>query len=151
MKRIVCIAAFLAATSAHADQLDRLIAATEQLSFKSEVFYISRVPALEGKLPDLTVDDEMRGALSCILDEIETQIDAPAVEKYVSAMETLSAQEITSFEQLQNANPGLPDDVLLNVMSTCGMIEISMRRMQESGMWEAMQDPDVLQAIMADQ
>ena len=150
MRSVLTTALILTASTAAADPLERLIVATEALSEKANAFYISRVPALEGKLPDMTIDDELRTALSCALDSIVTEGGPDMQAAYVESMEEMATRDITTMSDLQEMPDVVPDDILFAAMSECGMMEITAQRMQDSGFWEAMQDPGVLEALMAE-
>lgn len=151
MRKTLTAALIFTASGAAADPLDRLIVATEALSEKANAFYISRVPALDGKLPDMTVEGELRNALACALDMIVTEGGPEMQIAYVESMEEMASRDINNITDLQEVPDVVPDEILFAAMSECGMMEITAQRMKDSGFWEAMQDPDVMQALMAEE
>ncbi len=137
-------------TIALADQVDRLAAATDILSAKMTAFYVSRVPELAEVMPDFTVDAEMRAALACTLEIYEAEIGPAATEAYVASVEEESAAlQITDLTGVGSVLGDIDEALVIRAMTECGQIEIAMRRMQQSGLWEAMQKPGVMEALMA--
>ncbi len=113
-------------------------------------FYVSRVPELASVMPDFTVDGEMRAALGCTLATYEAEIGAAATEAYVASVEReAAALEITDLTGIGSVLGDIDEALALRAMTDCGQLDIAMRRMQKSGLWEAMQKPGVIEALMA--
>ncbi|MEY1554658.1 hypothetical protein AB3Y40_03400 [Yoonia sp. R2331] len=137
-------------TFAMADQVDRLAAATDILTGKLTAFYVSRVPELADAMPNFTVDAEMRAALGCTLDTYTAEIGPNATEAYVASVEAeAAALEITSLSDMGNMLGDIDEALALRAMQECGQMDISMRRMQESGLLQALQKPGVMEALLA--
>jgi hypothetical protein len=137
------------------DLLDRLETATEIMGEKQGTFYLSRVPELTGKMPDWTWDEEIRTASACVLTGIENAKGRKVAEAYVAALEKDAKQPITSIGQLSDQS-SLPkeltgnDRTIISLMESCRTMEISTSRLKESGFWDAMQDPNVIQRLVAE-
>lgn len=150
MKRLMIAAFALLPSLALADQLDRLIVATDKLTALTFAFYTDRVPELKGALPDMSIDAEMSAAMQCMLDQIERDGGTGTAEVYVASMERLAdTLVINSLEDMGNMMGDLDQQLAMDAMMNCGQMEISMRRMQESGLFEAMQKPGVMEALLA--
>lgn len=131
--------------------IDRIAAANVAMAQQMEGFYLSRAPELEGKMPDYTWDAELRDAGSCFVEGYREERGDDGLDAYLTAMETWAATDITSFEQL---NFGMPDVLTeplpQRLTQECGVMEISIRRAQESGFIEALSDPEIMGRIMAE-
>lgn len=135
------------------DLLNRLENATELLAKNQETFYVSRVPELKGKLPSSAVDDETRGAISCVLNGIKSSKGDTAAEEYVKYVEKSASKDFTSFSQLSEVEAlptSLDEDTLISLMTECKNIEISTKRLQESGAWEILSNPETMKKLMAE-
>ncbi len=138
-------------TFALADQVQRLSAANDIIQEKMEVFYVSRVPELAGKMPDMTLDTEMETALRCTLDMFDAEGGAGTAERYVTSLEQVAQDfELTGLDQIDSVMGDIDEALGLKALQSCGMFDISMRRMQASGMMEALSNPDVIQRLMSD-
>lgn len=137
------------------DLLDRLENATEKMGAKQGAFYISRVPELKGTMPAWEWDDEIRQASQCVLDGIEDAKGKKIAEAYVAGLEKDAEMEITSMTQFSEQS-SIPaelqgdDQTIMNLMDSCKTIEISTIRLKQSGFWDAMQDPSVMQRLLAE-
>ncbi|MEM7361005.1 MAG: hypothetical protein AAF431_18075 [Pseudomonadota bacterium] len=142
--------------AAFADELlERLENATEKLGKNQGQFYASRVPELKDKMPSWDWDDEIRQASKCVLDGIATQKGQRVAEAYVSGIERDAEKTITSFAQLSDSSSMPPellgeDQTILNLMNKCRTMEISAVRLKESGFWDEMLKPEVMQKLQAD-
>ena len=125
------------------------------MSASQSQFYVSRVPELKGKLPSWEWDAEIREAFTCVLTGIEEAKGAKVTEAYVSGLEQYAQTEISTFSDL-NDQSWVPnelqgeDTTIFNLMQTCRTMDISAERLKASGAWEAMQDPGVMQRLIAE-
>lgn len=142
--------------AANADELlERLENATEKLGKNQGQFYISRVPELKDKMPPWDWDEEIRTDSKCVLDGIVARKGARVAEAYVAGIESDAAVPITSFAQLSDASSMPvelrdPDKTILNLMQKCRTMEISAVKLKESGFWDEMLKPEVMQRLQAD-
>jgi hypothetical protein len=107
---------------------------------------IAELPALEGNMPDPAWDDPMRAAYGCMLDgyiEVsgEDAVDA-MLDDMEAVMQTATAETIMSGE-MGNAvqlPEGLSEAQAQSLLQSCGVMEIIMARMAESGAMQVMMD-----------
>ncbi len=137
--------------AAQEDPVDRIAAANIAMAEQMEAFFLSRAPELEDRMPDHSWNDEMRAAGECFVAGYEEEQGKEGLDAYITAMETWSETEITSFEQMNFGMPEILTDPLPQRLSQeCGVIEISVRRAQESGFIEALSDPEIMGRVMAE-
>lgn len=153
MNRSLALAALAVALplAAHADAaLDRYIAASTAQAEMMQGFLVSRVPDLADVLPPTEWGEEEIAVAQCTLDGIRDARGESGVEDYLVALETVAAQPITSFASIGTNLPEvLSDDLAMELAQGCGGMELAMRQMQESGLMEKLQDPAIMQALMA--
>ncbi|MEJ6392521.1 hypothetical protein V8J82_04585 [Gymnodinialimonas sp. 2305UL16-5] len=144
------LAAF-ALPAAAQSELERLETASEAAGQNMATFMIARAPQLEPVMVDWEWDEEMREVGQCTLNEIRSVGGDQAATDYVVAMEAFATTQITSMEQMGAATPvPLNEDVAMTIATTCRAMEVSMRRMEESGMMQMMMDPATMQALMSE-
>ena len=150
-----CVAAAVATTFAasasaqSAADLERLEAATVRMSEGLEAFMVSRAPQLDGLFPDPAFDDEMRAAARCQLEVFGEAGGDELVEEYISALEVQSENEMTSLTSMVEGAPDiLFGDLALQAMTECGLNEISQARAAESGLTEAMMNPEIIMLLV---
>jgi hypothetical protein len=153
---LVFCALTIASSNSYADDLlDRLETATELLGAKHGEFYLSKLPELEGKMPDWNWDDEIRTASACVLTGIKKAKGAKVAEAYVSGIELDAKRDIASMSQMRDQT-NMPEELqgedttLLNLMQECGTIEISATRLQDSGLWDELIKPGTMEKLAAD-
>lgn len=146
MTRISLIAALFAlpASSLFAGNLERLEIATEMGGKQLSTFLVSRAPELKPNLPNWEWDDDYRSAGGCFLDKLEAGIGADGVEKYITIVEAHAARPITSLADTANQPAELSQPVALSAMQSCGLQEIIMKRMTESGLMGAMMNEGMM-------
>ncbi len=153
MNRSLALAALavLLPLAAHADaMLDRYIAASTTQAEAMQSFLVSRVPDLADVLPPTEWGDEEVAVAQCTLDGIRDARGEAGVEEFVAATEMMAATPITSFGSIGAGAPEiLTDDLSMQLTQDCGGMELAMRQMQESGLMEKLQDPAIMQALMA--
>ena len=103
--------------------------------------------AIRAAIPDGKWDDEYREAGQCLLDRYENIIGKSGVDDMLDRMESMFDQldqASATFEDMEalgdiNAVEGVSTEEQMAIMTDCGIMEINMRRMQESGFWEVIQ------------
>lgn len=151
MTRIFLIAALSTLPfSALADsQLDRLEAVSEEMNLAMAEL-MARELASKGAdpapmmaaLPDTTWDDEHRGAGTCMLDEYRAIGGEDMVENILTNMENLVGEVATatmeSLAEIDALPEGVTQEQSADIARSCGFIELSLKRMEESGFTAAM-------------
>jgi len=139
------------------DQLDRLEAVSEVMNealvemMATEIAASGADPApLRATIPNMEWDDEMRAAGSCMLGRYKEILGSDGVEEMIAVTEEMSetATEIVAaggrMEDMPAAAEILPDGLTpaasTQIMEECGMQELQLKRMQESGFMAAMMD-----------
>ena len=146
----LALAALPAAATAQTP-LERLETATETLGDNMEAFYLSRLPELQDRMPDWTWDPQYRQAGACVLEGIRSVRGEEGVTAYVAAMEERAEIEFESFDDMAQDYPdALTGELIRALTQACGLVEISTRRMQDSGLLAAMQDQETVQALTAE-
>ncbi|ABD53837.1 hypothetical protein [Jannaschia sp. CCS1] len=152
MRKIAFLTAtltLLAAPVVAQSELDRLETATVAAGGNLEAFLTSRAPELASAMPDWSWDAELRAAATCTLDAMRSEGGDAAVTEYLDAMEEFATTPITSMEQMATATPvPISTDFAARTGQDCGSAEIAMRRMQESGLMQAMMDPAIMGRLM---
>jgi len=139
----------IAAPAFAQSELDRLEVVSEAVAQNMAAFLVARVPELADVMVDWEWDAEMREVATCTMDRIRTEGGDQALTDYLDALEVFSTIEITSIEQMGAATPiPFSNDVAMQVATECRAMEVSARRMQESGMMEAMMDPAIMGRLM---
>lgn len=140
----------LAAPAAFAQsELERLEASSVAAGANMGAFLTARVPEIAASIPDWNWDDEMRSAASCTLDAIRAEGGDAAVATYLEEMEVFATVEITALDQMAAVTPvPINPDFAMRTGQACGTAEIAMRRMQESGLMQAMMDPNTMGRLM---
>lgn len=120
-------------------QLDRMEALSEQANALMNEALVAQVPELAGNLPDPAWDDGLRGAYSCVLDGYLDATSPAAVDGMLDAMEaelaTATADSLMSGELGQGVQmpEGMTEAQSQALVTSCGVIDIMMSRMAESG------------------
>lgn len=152
MRKLALLTATLTLFAAPAfaqSELERMETATVAAGGNLEAFLVSRVPELASAMPDWAWDDELRAAAVCTLDAMRAEGGDAAVSDYLTAMEAYATTPITSMEQMATATPvPISADFAARTGQACGSAEIAMRRMQESGLMEAMMDATTMGRLM---
>lgn len=140
----VAVFAALPISAEAQSRLDRMEALSVQLGGLMNEVFLLEAPQLADVMPDPAWDGPMRDAHRCMLDAYETEVGGAAVDDMLDQMEqivpTLTAQGLLDegMEIDVGTPPGMSDDRAQAIVRECGIIELTMQRMQESGMMEAM-------------
>ena len=103
--------------------------------------------ALRNAIPDAAWDDEFREAGRCMLDRYADLIGDSAVDQMLDEMdemfksldrETATMESMSEMTEI-SALDDISTDQQATITSECGLVEISMRRMRESGFTEILQ------------
>ena len=141
---------FLFPATAYADsQLERLEVLSEEINLgmakmmAREITNAGGDPApLMAALPDTQWDDEYRTAGQCLLDKYSDAAGPDAVESILDQMETivstLDTATLESMEEMDFQPVGITEEQTIAITRDCGMIELAMQRMEESGFSAAM-------------
>jgi hypothetical protein len=152
MPRFLIAALALLPGAAFADDLlDRYEVASVAKAEQMEAFYAERVPELLEVLPEMGWDDEIAAVAQCTLDGVRAERGEAGAEEYVAAMETWADVPVTSFTQMAEGQPAvLSDDLAMQLTMDCGGMDLAMERMSASGMMELIQDPSIMERLMAE-
>lgn len=156
------VAVGLSSTAVADDQLDRFEEISERgTEVMMEVMvkeYVARgmdEEAIRGAVPDSAWDEEYREAGQCMLDGYRDLIGSSGVDDMLDQMEsmfnsvdpeTATLESMNAFDNVE-ATASVSTEQQMAITQDCGMVEISMRRMSESGFMQIiqthmMQDPD---------
>jgi len=105
------------------------------------------VDAIRAAIPDSEWDDEYREAAQCQFDRYESSIGKSGIDAMLERLETMFEQlddESATFEDLEalgetNLIEGISQEEQISIMTDCGILELNMQRMSESGFMEAIQ------------
>ncbi len=151
MIRIALAAVLLfAAVAAQAQsQLDRLESVSEQMNLEMAKMMAREIAANGGDpapmlaaLPDTSWDDAFRAAGTCMLDQYTAMGGPGAVDTLLDRMEAVIPQlqtaTMTSLDSLDLQPEGITQEQSAQIAQSCGFMQLSMARMQESGFTAAM-------------
>jgi hypothetical protein len=125
-------------------QLERMETLSEQANVLMNQAMITEIPALEGNMPDPEWNEPMRAAYGCMLDGyVEASGEAAVdgmLDEMEAAMETATAATIMNGEMGQAVQlpEGMSESQAQSLMQDCGVVEVMMARMAESGAMEIM-------------
>ncbi|MEX3016555.1 hypothetical protein [Gymnodinialimonas hymeniacidonis] len=99
--------------------------------------FVAEIPALEGNLPDPEWDEPMRTAYTCMYDGYVERVGEEPVADMVTDMEEMletidPAVLIEGGAAVENPE-GISDDEALQIVTECGLMDVFMARMAESG------------------
>lgn len=136
-------------------QLDRMETVSEAMTGTMVIMMVREMEAngvdatpLMEALPDMTWDDDMRVAGRCILERYSDAVGDTGVETMLTNMEAYNA-EIEALgdnsgtigdmpEPVDMMPEGFSEQQQMEIAQSCGMIELQLQRMKESGFSEAM-------------
>lgn len=155
-KTVFAIALAMIPTAGFAQsQLDRMETVSETMTEALAVMMVRQMEAngadaapLMDVLPDMAWDAEMREAGRCILDRYSEIVGDDGVESMLTKMEAFTAEfealrerggSIDDMPEPDGMMPeGLTEQRSMEITQACGMMELQMRRMDESGFSDAM-------------
>jgi hypothetical protein len=98
---------------------------------------------LRAAIPDGTWDDAYREAGACMLDRFNTVTTASEIDRMLDTMEVAIAQMATTNldeigDEFDFLPEGVTEDMSVQINMECGMTELMMQRMEDSGFTAAM-------------
>jgi len=120
-------------------QLERMQALSEQASALMNEALVAQIPALEGNMPAPEWDDRTRTAYRCVLDGYVEAVGESGVDGMLEQMETAlngaTADSLMNGEMQQGIDTpdGMTEAQSQALMGRCGVVEVMMARMAESG------------------
>ncbi len=129
--------ALLPLTASAQSTFDRFQAVAEAMNAMMNDAFVAEIPALEGNLPDPEWDEPMLAAYSCMYDGYVGRVGEEPVADMVTEMEEM-LETIDPVVLIEGGaaveNPaGISDDEALQIVTDCGLMEVYMARMAESG------------------
>ncbi len=125
-------------------QLERFEALSEQMTQLTYQGLAEQVPALNGVLPSVEWDRPMRRAGRCAIRGYEDAVGDAGVEAMLVELESAigSAQPSDILDGTFSAGvpQGLTNQDVQRINNDCGMIELQMERLAESGAMQALQN-----------
>jgi hypothetical protein len=152
---LAMVAAAIPSVSVAQSQLDRMETASEAMT-KAMVVMMVREMEINGAdaaplmetLPDMVWDDDMRDAGRCMLGRYSDAVGASGVETMLTNMEAYVADiealgdnswTISDLPEPEDMMPeGLSEQQSMEITQSCGMMELQLQRMSESGFSDAM-------------
>jgi hypothetical protein len=157
MRKILLAMAVVAipAASFAQTQLDRMETVSEAMTEAMVVMMVREMEAngadaapLMETLPDMVWDNAMRDAGRCILERYSDAIGDSGVETMLTNMEAYNAEiealgennvTISDLPEPEDMLPeGLSEQQSMEITQSCGMMELQLQRMKESGFSDAM-------------
>ena len=116
---------------------ERMETVSETMGALMNEAFVAQIPALEGNMPDPEWDDTLRDAYRCVYDRYVGLAGEDAVETMVTQMEEMvntvdPASLIDGTAPLEQPE-GVTDEDGIAIVSECGVMEVFMTRMAESG------------------
>lgn len=125
-------------------QLDRMEVLSERANALMNEAMIAQAPQLDGRMPSPDWDDALRAAFACVLDGYRADVGEAGVDRMLDQMEatldgaTASDLMDGTLDQAVDLPEGITPERGTELMTSCGVMEIYMTRMMESGVVEAM-------------
>jgi len=133
------------------DLLDRYQVASDAKTAQIQAFYVARVPELAQVMPVMSWDDAFAAVATCTLAGQRAERGDDGAEAYVAAMEAWAALPVNSLAGLAAGMAAvLSDDLAIALAQDCGGMDLSMQRMEDSGMLSLMQQPGVMDRLLAE-
>jgi hypothetical protein len=124
--------------------LDRFEALSEQMTALTYQGLAEQVPALAGVLPSVEWDRPMRRAGRCAIRGYENAVGDAGVEAMLveleSAIGAARPSDILDGTFSAGVPQGLTNQDVQRINNDCGMIELQMQRLAESGAMQALQN-----------
>jgi len=143
--RVAAVAALLMlpfAASAQS-QLERFEALSERLTDLTYQGLAEQVPALQGQLPSAEWDRPMRRAGRCAIRAYERAVGDDGVEAMLveleGAIESALPADLLDGTFSAGVPEGLSNQDVQRINNDCGMVELQMQRLAESGAMQALQ------------
>ncbi|WP_299724883.1 hypothetical protein [uncultured Tateyamaria sp.] len=128
-------------------QLERFEALSEQINLERARLLVREMEAIGGDardmqatLPDTGWGDEDRVAGACVLEQYNTAAGTQGTDEMLDRMEAALPQLATaeSLAQLTFRPDAISDRVSVQIEKSCGLFDIPLRQMKDSGFTNAM-------------
>jgi hypothetical protein len=125
-------------------QLDRMEVLSERANALMNEALVRQIPALEGNLPGPEWDERTRTAYACMLDGYVAAVGEDGVDGMLAQMEATlegaTAQQLMNGELDQGVDmpDGMTEAQTQALLGSCGVMEVMMARMAESGAMSVM-------------
>lgn len=146
----VALFAVLPAMAIAETQLERLETLSERMNtvmidamIRMAVKEGANPDPLRAAIPDGTWDDAYREAGACMLDRFKTATTSSEIDRMLDTMEVMIAQMATTDfdeigEEFDFLPEGITEDMSLQIDMECGMTDLMLQRMDDSGFTAAM-------------
>lgn len=125
-------------------QLDRFEVLSERMTELTYQGLVEQVPALDGVLPSAEWDRPMRRAGRCAIRRYENAVGEAGVEAMLveleTAIDTARPSDILDGTFSAGVPQGLTNQDVQRINNDCGMIELQMERLAQSGAMQALQN-----------
>ena len=151
MKRLVTAALFAALPAAAfaETQLERLESISERMMTATLEAMVRQVEEQGGNpeplreaMPDVSWNDEYRDAGECLLDRFTAASSSSAVTEMLDDMEAylpqMAEMNLDTLEDVNFLPDGMTEEQSMEINSECGITEVMMDRMENSGFMAAM-------------
>lgn len=152
MKRLLLTAVlttlpYAALAETQLERLERISEAMTEMMFDAMVDMVEKEGGnpepLRAAIPDVAWNDAYREAGDCLLDRLIAASSESAIDDMLSEMDAalpqmaeMDAEAIG--EDMDFMPDGISDDYMIDANSECGLVDLSLQRMQDSGFTEAM-------------
>lgn len=124
-------------------ELEQFEAIGEAMASKMNRLFVAQNPQVAEFLPEVEWDDEFRASAKCMIDAFRAEGGDDFIEQMLVKGNEFVDKDFTSFTEFQEHANFMPDTIGQNrqieISSECGMTELTIERMQESGFAEALQ------------
>jgi hypothetical protein len=125
-------------------QLERFEALSEQMTALTYQGLAEQYPVLQGILPDADWGRPERRAGRCALREYEDAVGEDGVTAMLNELEAAIGSAAPSDILDGSFNPGVPEGLtaaqVQQINTECGLLELQMQRLAESGAMQALQN-----------
>ncbi len=123
-------------------ELEQFEEVAEAMSAKMNELFLVQDPSLKEVLPSTDWDDEFRSAAKCVLDLYRSEAGDEFVAQMLENGKKFASSELTNFDDIEKALDFMPDGISdarqIAISQECGMTDLTLKRMQESGFTDAL-------------
>ena len=129
------------------ERLERISEEMNEIMFDAMVRMVEKEGGnpepLRAAIPDSTWNDEYREAGACLLDKLTQASSESAIDQMLSEMDAalpkMADMDLDSIGEDMDFTPdGISDDYMMDANDECGLVDLSLARMAESGFTAAM-------------
>ena len=125
-------------------ELEEFEEIAETMSAKMNQIFVTQRPALVDVLPDVEWDEEFRTAGRCMLKAYRAEGGDEFVTEMLLKGREFAETELNDFSDFQKAADFMPDGISderqIDISRECGMTALTIKRMEESGLSDALRD-----------